>query len=603
MLLRSYLCFFLLTLSTLAWSHPSPAQLPEQADPTLPSDPRPAVSQERRSEAPVTIFLAKTILTMDPMQPRATAVAVQEGHILAVGDLEQMKAWAGSRPTSVDRRFAEQVLLPGFIEAHMHPHITGVLWEGIYVGRFDRVRPDGRPEKGMRTKQEVLQKIAEAAKAAGDSDSWLIAWGYQPEFYQGEPLTVSDLDPVTGRHPILIENASMHIYYLNSAALQIGGFSAQQAAPGVVVENGKLTGEFRELSAVASLLPKLPKVDDALLLKATWNAAKLAHRVGVTSVSDASFATVPGSYQAYRAAASDPNFPVRTTLYPVITVVESPEGQRLGGLDYIKKLQAANDDRLSVGAIKFIVDGSIQGLTAKLNWPYYFCDGRNGTANMSYQDLEGAVGRVHRAGLQCMIHTNGDQATEWAIRAVQAALEATPRPDHRHRLEHNQMVTENQLQRMAGLGIATNLFINHVYYWGDLHPQIIGPDRAAKMNPLRSAQRHGVRFSTHSDASVTRLDPLHSVWVAATRRTLGGAVLGPEERISVADALKMVTIDAAYLMFQDDIKGSITPGKLADFVALAEDPLDVPVDKVKDIRVVATVLGGKVFPQTPPASP
>jgi hypothetical protein len=159
------------------------------------------------------------------------------------------------------------------------------------------------------------------------------------------------------------------------------------------------------------------------------------------------------------------------------------------------------------------------------------------------------------------------------------------------------MVTENQLQQMAELGIATNLFINQVHYWGDLHPSIVGPDRAAKLNPLRSAQRHQVRFATHSDASVTRLDPLLSVWAAATRQTLNGSVLGPEERISVADALKMVTIDAAYLMFQDDVKGSISPGKLADFAVLAEDPLAVPVDRVKEIKVLGTVLGGKVFPR------
>jgi predicted amidohydrolase YtcJ len=595
--LTRLLFLMLLALTTTAWSHPNSVQIPEKVDTSLPEAPQPTANRPRRSDSPITIFTAKTILTMDPMQPRATAVAVQDGHILAVGDLEQMKKWGGQAPISIDDRFAQDVLLPGFIEAHMHPQITGILWEGIYVGRFDRFTPAGRPVKGMRTKQEVVQRIAEAAKAAGDNDTWLVAWGYQPEFYNGEPLTVSDLDPVTGKHPILIENASMHIYYLNSLALKAGDFTAAKAAPGMIVKDGKLTGEFQELSAIESLLPKLPKIDEKLLLKASWNAAKLAHQVGVTSIADASFGTIQGSYQAYRQAASDPSFPVRTTLYPVISVLDSPLGQKLGGLDYVKRLMASNDEMLSIGAIKFLTDGSLQGLTANLKWPYYFCNGQNGTANMTYAEVEDGVSRVHRAGLQCMIHTNGDQATEWAIKAIKSAQDKYPRHDHRHRLEHNQMVTENQLQQMAELGIATNLFINQVHYWGDLHPSIVGPDRAAKLNPLRSAQRHQVRFATHSDASVTRLDPLLSVWAAATRQTLNGSVLGPEERISVADALKMVTIDAAYLMFQDDVKGSISPGKLADFAVLAEDPLAVPVDRVKEIKVLGTVLGGKVFPR------
>lgn len=586
-----WLCFAL-----PGWTHPNPPHVPNTGDSSIPADPKPISPSQQRTDDPITIFTAKKIVTMDPMQPAATAVAVQDGHILAVGGLEQVKGWALKAPVTVDDRFAQDTLLPGFVEAHMHIHITGLLWEGVYVGRFDRYSPDGKFEKGLQSKQEVVEKIAAAAKAAGDSDKWLIGWGYQPEFYNNQPLNVSDLDPVTGKHPILIENASMHIYYVNSLALDIGGFTPETKVPGVVVEKGKLTGEFQEADAVKVLLPKLPKVDDALLLKGVWNSAKLAHQVGVTTISEASFGMIPGSYKAFRTAASDPTYPVRTTLYPLFEAVEAPQIQKLGGIDYVKKWMKANDDMLSIGAVKFITDGSIQGLTANLMWPYYYATGKNGTANMTYNQLEDGVMAVHNAGLQCMIHTNADQATEWGIRAVEHALNVSPRTDHRHRLEHNQMVTENQLSRMANAGIGTNLFINHVHYWGDIHPEIVGPERAAKMNPLNSAIRNGVRFATHSDASVTRLDPLLSVWVAATRKTLSGKVLGPEERISVADALKMVTIDAAYLMFQDNIKGSITPGKLADFVVLEENPLDVPVDHVKDIKVKSTVLGGKVMP-------
>jgi predicted amidohydrolase YtcJ len=560
--------------------------------PTVQAAPLPATF----SNDPVVIYPAKKILTMNPMQPEATAIAVQGDWILAVGSQQDVTARAGKAPVTVDNRFADAVLLPGFIEAHMHAQITGILWQGVYVGRFDRYTPDGRFEAGLRTKKEVVEKLAQAAKK-GEGDNWVVGWGYQPEFYNNEPLTVDDLDPVSGKHPMLIENASMHIYYVNSEALKRGGFSPSDKIPGLMVKDGKLTGEFQELAAVMKLLPQLPKMDAQRLLQSTWNAAKLANQVGVTSISDASFGTIPGGYQAYKAATDDPNFPVRLTLYTVIDALESPEIQAKGGLDYLKSLMAGNTHRLSLGAVKMIVDGSVQGQTALLNWPYYFNSGKNGVANMTYAQLEKAVEQVHRAGLQCMIHTNGDQATDWAIRSVRHAQEVQPRLDHRHRFEHTQMVTDYQLQQMATLGIAVNLFINHVHFWGDLHRDVfLGPDRAAQMNPLNSALRNGVRASVHTDASVTRLDPLFEVWVAATRKTMSGSVLGPSERVSVEDALRMVTVEAAYLMHQDDVKGTLAPGKLADIVALAENPLEVPVDHIKDIRVLATVMDGKVFP-------
>jgi predicted amidohydrolase YtcJ len=580
------------------WAHPDTVMGGREAsDHTLPAQPTPAPREQPAAfrNDPVTVYPAKKILTMDPMQPEATAIAVQGNRILAVGSQPEVTARAGQAPVTVDSRFANSILLPGFIEAHMHAQITGILWQGVYVGRFDRYTPDGHFEPGLRTKKEVVDKLAQAAKKAGDS--WVVGWGYQPEFYHNEPLTIEDLDPISGAHPMLIENASMHIYYVNSPALKRGGFSPSDNIPGLMVKKGKLTGEFQELAAVMKLLPQLPKMDAKLLLQSTWNAAKLAHQVGVTSISDASFGTIPGGYQAYQSAAADPNFPVRVTLYPLIDVIKSPDIQARGGLNYLKSLMASNTNRLSLGAVKMIVDGSVQGQTAWLNWPYYLQTGKNGVANMTYPQLEKAVEEVHRAGLQCMIHTNGDQATDWGIRAVRHAQDIQPRFDHRHRFEHTQMVTDYQLQQMAKLGIAVNLFINHVHFWGDLHrDEFLGAARAAQMNPLHSAVRNGVHTSVHTDASVTRLDPLFEVWVAATRKTMSGAVLGPAERISVADGLRMVTVEAAYLMHQDDVKGTLTPGKLADIVALSENPLEVPLDHVKDIRVLATVMDGKVFP-------
>jgi predicted amidohydrolase YtcJ len=214
--------------------------------------------------------------------------------------------------------------------------------------------------------------------------------------------------------------------------------------------------------------------------------------------------------------------------------------------------------------------------------------------------LNKGVLEVHRRGLQAVIHTNGNEATEMALTALAAAELQYPQLATRHRLEHNQLVTQAQLVRMKQLGVATNLFTNHIYFWGDLHySTFLGPDRARDVDPAGSAQRMGIPFSLHSDASVTPVDPLFSMWTATARKTMSGRVLGEEERISVLQAFHAVTLGAAYLLGQDDKKGSITVGKLADFAVLDRDPLTVlSPDELRNIKVLGTVMGGKAFPAT-----
>jgi hypothetical protein len=255
-------------------------------------------------------------------------------------------------------------------------------------------------------------------------------------------------------------------------------------------------------------------------------------------------------------------------------------------------------DRLSFGGVKFVVDGSIQGYTGLFQWPYYYKTFANGVANISQEDLNKWVFEVHKRGYQAVIHTNADQATEMGLTAIAAAQRQYPQLATRHRLEHNQYVTQSQLVEMKQLGAATNLFTNHIYFWGDLHySTFVGPDRAKDMNPAGSAQRMGIPFSLHSDASVTPVNPLFAMWTATARKTMSGRVLGENERITVPEALHAVTLGAAYLLGQDDKKGSIKAGKLADFTALDRNPLEVASpDGLKDIKVLGTVMGGKPFP-------
>jgi predicted amidohydrolase YtcJ len=426
----------------------------------------------------------------------------------------------------------------------------------------------------------------------------LLAWGYQPEFYGDSPLTRADLDPISNGHPIFIENLSMHIYYANSKAFEIAGITDKTEIAGIVKKDGKPTGEIQEIEAALAFVAKLPPLDAKTLLKATWDAGKLAHRVGVTTFADLSFGTLPGGYQAYQTVAADPDFPVRIVLNPLIDIFQKGDIAEKGGLDYLAEMHKHDTDRLSFGGVKFVVDGSIQGYTGLIQWPGYYKTFANGVANISQEDLNKWVLEVHKRGFQAVIHTNGNQATEMALLALAAAQQQHPQLTTRHRLEHNQFVTQDQLVRMKQLGVATNLFTNHIYFWGDLHySTFVGPDRARGMDPAGSAQRMGIPFSLHSDASVTPVDPLFSMWTAATRKTMSGRVLGEDERISVPQALHAVTLGAAYLLGQDDKKGSIKAGKLADFTILDRNPLDVTSpDELKDIKVLGTVMGGKPFP-------
>lgn len=568
--------------------------------------PQPETSpQAQPSAKKITIYTAKTIVTQDPGTPAAEAVAVMDGKILGVGTLDEVKGWVTGEEVEIDRRFEDAVIVPGFIEAHMHPQITGVLWLGVYVGRFDRTAPDGTLVKGLETKAAVIERLKDAAAKMPAGGAWLIAWGYQPEFYGDQPLTRADLDPISNGHPMMIENLSMHIYYANSKAFEIAGIGDDTDIVGIVKKDGKPTGEIEEIEAALAFAAKLPPLDATTMLKATRDVAVQAQRVGVTTFADLSFGTLPGGYKAYQTVAADPDFPVRIVLNPVIQVFQKPEIVAKGGLDALAEWHKYDNDRLSFGGVKFVVDGSIQGYTGLFQWPYYYKTFANGIANISQDDLNKWVGEVHKRGLQAVIHTNASEATEMALAALDQAQRQYPQPATRDRLEHNQYVSQSQLLRMKALGAATNLFTNHIYYWGDLHySTFVGPDRAEDMNPAGSAARLGIPFSMHSDASVTPVDPLFCMWTATARKTMSGRVLGESERITVAQALHAVTLGAAYLLGQDDKKGSIVAGKLADFTVLDRNPLEVgSPDELREIKVLGTVMGGKAFPAPATSGP
>jgi predicted amidohydrolase YtcJ len=544
---------------------------------------------------PITVFSARRILTMNPMQPEATHVAVRDGRVLAVGDLARMRAWGDF---TLDGRFADQVLMPGLVEGHSHL-MAGGLWQFPFVGFHARTAPDGVVWRGCRDFDEVVQRLSALEAKMVDPAQPLVAWGFDPIFFGTERMTVRHLDRVSSTRPIVILHASQHLMNVNSPALAKAGITRDTEVDGVArFPDGDPSGELQEFAA---MFPIQRLIGNIFRLTGASETGlrmfgRIAQLAGVTTATDLVNDLSEDKAALMQRLTAEEDYPVR--LVPAFIGLDgsiSPEA----GVARVRERMAANSDKLHYGPVKIVVDGSIQGFTARLRWPGYFNGAANGIWVVPPAQLQATIAHFHAAGLQLHIHTNGDEATEVAIDGIEQALAAHPRTDHRHTLQHCQMADAAQFRRMGRLGICANLFANHIYYWGDAHHALtMGPDRAERMDGCATALRHGVALAIHSDAPITPLGPLFTAWCAVNRVTSTGRLLGGSERITVPQALEAITLGAAFTLGLDDRIGSIEVGKFADFCALADDPLAVRPEALKDVRVSATVLGGRVMPQS-----
>ncbi|QUN56614.1 amidohydrolase [Burkholderia cenocepacia] len=545
------------------------------------------------SAALVTIFTARRILTMNPAQPSATHVAVRDGRILAVGDAADAAAW----PTrfdacAADDTLRDKVLMPGLVEGHCHL-MEGAMWDAVYVGYYDRRGPDGTLWPGLRSLDAVLDRLMEAERAITD-DGPLLAWGFDPIFFGTARLTVRELDRVSAARPIAILHASVHLMNVNGAMLARAGIDEDTDIDGVSRDaDGRPTGELQEFAA---MLPVYQTIGGKLAISASekphavWNFGRVAQLAGVTTATDLVNDLSPDGNRTLHEVTADPDYPVR------IVPAFAPQRNPARSVDSVLAEIERNTDKLHVGPVKFIVDGSIQGFTARVRWPGYAGGQPNGLWLIPPAQLVDVFEPFHRAGLQLHVHTNGDEATDVVLDAMTTLLARHPRPDHRHTLQHCQMADAAQLKRVRALGMCVNFFANHLYYWGDAHySQTIGPDRANRMDAAGSARRLGIPFALHSDAPITPLNPLFTAWCAVQRETASGRVLGEGERLSVDDALHAITLGAAYTLRMDHLVGSIEVGKFADFAVLDDDPSVCAPARLKELAVWGTVLGGRVF--------
>jgi len=542
------------------------------------------------------VYPARSVVTMDPAQPRVEAVAVRDGRILAAGTLEECASWG---PHRVDRRFAEHVLAPGMIEAHAHS-LEGAFTLIPYVGWFDRHRVDGGTAPGIRTYGALLDRLRELDRETAGSDEPIVVGGFDPIYFTDEErLTREHLDRVSTHRPIFVFHASAHLATVNSAMLERHQITRDSTTPGVARDaDGEPNGELQEIPAIALAMSGLqvilrtmndPRAIDAL--------GQICANTGITTVVDlaASGLSRPDGQAVWHDTVDRAEFPARI-LQRHVHALPPGSSDWADAADLMLRLAEDDTDKLRTAGLKLVLDGSIQGFTAKMGWPGYFTGVDQGQWMVPPEQLVDICRPFHERRINIHAHCNGDLTIDAWIDAVEQLVIEYPWLDHRHTVQHCQLTSAAQYRKMAKLGMCANIFANHLWYWGDQHHDItVGPERARRMEAAATAEREGVSFSLHSDANVTPLGHLHTMWCAVNRVTPSGRVLGERERITPESALRAVTLGSAYQLHLDQEFGTIECGKAADFTVLENDPLTVDPMEIRDIGVWGTVVGGVPF--------
>lgn len=543
----------------------------------------------------ITIFPARKVITMNPVRPESDAVAIKGGRILAIGSVEELRGYGDFE---IDSTFKDRVIIPGLIEAHSHIG-EGTHWGFPYIGYYDRTGPDGKKWPGLKSMQAVMEKIKALNDNMADPDEPLAVWGFDPIFFEEKIMDASNLDKISMSRPIFVFHVSDHLASVNSALMRLKHITKETDVDGVVKgPDGNPTGELQEPFAMMLTEEIYNQIADGNENDQNWlTYGTQAKNAGCTTIAEMAYGSPADQDAVDRLIriVDDPEFPVRVAqLY--LPILHQVEDHRKAA-QWIVEQGEQSTDKLKMGIVKYFLDGSIQGFTARIKHPGYHNGRPNGMWLTPPEELIDTLLDYHQANISMHCHCNGDQAIDVFLDAVEEVQTICPRPDHRHTVHHSQLTSVEQYHRMAKLGVCANIFSNHIYYWGDQHIKItLGPDRSQRMDACRTAKEAGVHFSMHSDAPITPIGQLHSAWAAVNRLTSSGQVLGEYERISVYDALYAVTLDAAYTLKMDHEVGSIEPGKFADFTVLEEDPFVVNPGKLKDIAIWGTVMGGRLFP-------
>jgi predicted amidohydrolase YtcJ len=539
------------------------------------------------------IYRGGPILTMNDAQPQVEALAVRGKRILAVGTWEELQKWVG-RDTEVTD-LEGHTLVPGFIDAH--GHIMGWL---LYWGTPDLApKPPGQVEKIQDIIDALKKYIAEKAIPKG---TLVLASGYDDSLMKElRHPNRDEMDEVSKEHYVCIVHTSAHLAVFNSLLLDGAGYHGKNDAPAggaiQVDKDGIPTGVVEEEAVYAyqQFMPKVPDVPG--MLRALKEVQQRYASLGITTVEDG--LSPLGSVVLLQLAAALGVLFLDVRVYPKWTEADA--------IDKLPLLPRKNYvGHLKVAGVKITQDGSPQGRTAYLTKPYHQVppnkpDDYRGEPILKQEELNAHVEKAFEKGWQLHIHCNGDAAADMMLDALELATKKFGHGDRRPVMIHAQTVRDDQLDRMVKLGVEPSFFVAHTYFWGEWHRKVtLGEERARRISPLRSAAERRLRYTIHNDSPVVPPDITPLMWSAVTRTTRDGVALGPDQCATPLEALKAVTVWAAHQNFEEDDKGTLEPGKLADMVVLSGNPLTVPSEVLNKIQAMETIKGGKtVFRRDP----
>lgn len=532
------------------------------------------------------IVISNGVIRLDAWSDPVEALVVDGGVVTYAGTLDGANSSVGRATRRVDLGGA--TVVPGLVESHVH-----LVFAGLTDSWTDCRSPLNNSVSDLQAAlRKDLNDVADGR--------WLRGWGYDDTLLaEGRHPTRDDLDAVSTDVPIVMSHISGHFAVANSKALEIAYIHDDSPDPDegryVHDSDGRLTGLMWEMGAVHKVLGAVPGVTDQEVRDAATRSLQLAASRGMTAVHDLGIGTAAGALEldAWQRLAENRSIPIRVAGYLRSDLL----GTRLH--DDPLFFKRPEDGNFRLAGAKFWSDGSIQGLSGALKFPYSCTDSDCGELLFSPEDLYQQLADVDAAGGQCAVHANGDLAISTVAQAYAAIHQKTGRSDARHRVEHLQMASKEDIDSLVSSRSVASIFANHVYYWGDRHrDRFLGADRAARIDPTRDAESAGLHFGMHSDCPITPMDILATFRTAVTRQTSSGSVLGKDQRIGRRAALHALTADSAYLVRDEGRRGTLVPGMDADLTVLDADVVGLPIDATQKARAVATMVAGEFVVDT-----
>jgi predicted amidohydrolase YtcJ len=524
------------------------------------------------------------IVTVNSRDDIVEAAAVKGGKILCTGSSAELAPLAGTDSTVID--LEGKTVTPGFVESHCHPSMAGLkMCFEVDV-------------KQAGTIDDVIALLQQKA-ATLPKGSWVKGFGYNDQrLKEKRHPTRRDLDRATVDHPIFLGRTDGHLAVVNSTALDLAGVTSDTADPdGGRLDRDPRTGEpTGVLREVAQTIVKalIPPYTVAEFREGILAACDQLAGWGITSFHDA--AVGREAMTAYQELLAENRLPLRVgMMIPGIPLLEFR-----GYLDELKTMgirAGFGNDRLKIYGIKFMCDGSLSGWTAALYEPYANEPGEYGITVVSPDELTAGIVEAHKAGLRPVTHAIGDRAIDIVLDAIEKALEAKPDPDHRMSVEHCTLPTMDAIDRMKALGVLPSSSVGFIYELGPAHLLGLGAERMKNYFPHKTYLEKQIISVGNSDWFVTSGNIAQQIYGVVTRKSYTGEVVGAGQAISVNDALRLYTINGAYAAFEEDIKGSIEAGKLADLAVLDRDILSIPPEEIKEMKVEMTIVGGEIVYQ------